>query len=1050
MKNLYQLLFFLLLGASQVALAQDRVISGVVYDGNEPLIGATILEKDSFTNGTATDLDGSFNLTLQGSSNTLIVSSIGYLTREVDVGNTATVSIQLEADITNLEEVVVVGYGTKTKLTSIGAVSSVAREEIRQTPSASLQNTLTGKVTGFVSQQRGGQPGADAAQFYVRGISTFNGDDQTPLILVDDIEYSYTQFSRIDPNEVESITLLKDAATTAIYGIKGANGVILVTTVRGQAGPPKINFRTEVGIQRPTHRPRLLNAYQTALLRNESVANDNRIRGENSRLPFTEQDLEHFKNGTDPYGHPDVDWYDVLFKAYAPMNTTNLDLSGGSDKVRYFVSVGYLNQGGVMRDFTEGDDVNSAYNYKRYNFRSNIDIQATKSLAFKLDVTGNFGQKNAPRFNGVSGAGERAAFSEILNYEQLSPYVYPIYNPDGSYGWWGNSNVPMPGANNIIGRIRYGGYSLDRENYLNFNFSTTKTLDDITPGLSARASISASNENVSNRTMYRPDFPSFHFDPDANTYTPRDPNIYRVLPFTLQYNQGNPLRQTNIQANLAYVRSFGSHNVNGLLLYNQTTKLRPRRGNEDESMHYIPDNFRGFTARLGYNYEERYLIEVSGAYNGSDRFVEKYGLFPAVAVGWNIAEESFISDNLTFLEMLKIKGSLGIVGSDNTGPFKYVYESSYDQRGGVSFGETHNNFVGVYEQLLPNEAVTWEKERKANVGIDFSLFRGKLSGTVEYFDNFRYDILARRNTVPSYFGIVQSTLPPINLGEVSNKGYEAELTHRGQAGNVGYSLRGNISVARNKIVYMDEPPAKYPWIRQTGQPIGAVRQHIWEGYYTQEEVDIIARERELGLTPSIAAPQGIVGAGYLKYSDLNGDGLINLEDKGYFGKPNIPQTNIGLGIGLNYKGITFNALFQSARDFDLRPFHSVIEPWKANVQNFHLKRWTPETAETAEFPVLITDFVGSYMTPDNVSDYWSISGNYIRLKSVEVGYEVPPNFVNRIGLGDIRIYANGYNLLSWSNTYKKYNIDPEVVSNFGGGIYPQQAIYNLGISVSLK
>jgi len=1039
----------LVLGSQLVVQAQGKVISGVVKDGNEPVIGATVLEKGIPTNGTATDLQGRFTVTLTGTSNTLVVSSIGYVTKEINVANTASVTVQLLTDTKALEEVVVVGYGTQTKSTVTGAVSAISRNEIRQTPSASLQNTLTGKVTGFVSQQRGGQPGADAAQFFIRGVSTFNGDDQTPLILVDDIEYSYTQFSRIDPNEVETITILKDAATTAIYGIKGANGVILVTTRRGKTGPPKVSFRTELGIQKPTHVPNFLDAYQTALLRNEAIANTNKINNENRAPEFTTEDLEHFQNGTDPYGHPNVDWYDVLFKTSAPMNTNNLDISGGTEKVKYFLSAGFLNQGGMMRDFTEGNDVNGSFNYKRYNFRSNIDIQATKSLAFKLDVTGNFGQKNAPKV-GSGGPADLATFREVFNWESLSPSAYPIYNPDGSYGT-ANPNSPQAGTNNIVGRLRYGGYNLARENYLNFNFTTIKKLDEITKGLSARASISASNENTSNRTMSRSNFPSFYYNATDDTYTPRDINVYRVMPWALVYDQGDPVRQTNIQANLAYTRSFGVHNINGLLLFNQTTKLRafrPNRG-EDESSNYIPDNFRGFTTRIGYNFKEKYLVEVSGAYNGSDRFLDHYGLFPAVSLGWNLAEESFLR-NVEFINNFKLRGSYGIVGSDNTGRFKYVYNSQYDQRAGISFGDTHNGFTGAYEELLPNTEVTWEKERKANLGLDFSFFNGKLSGTAEYFDNFRYDILAERNTIPSYFGIVRSTLPPVNLGEVSNKGYEAELTHRGEIGKVGYNIRGNISVAKNKIVFMDEAPVLYPWTQQTGNSIGAVRQHIWDGFYTQEEVDIINEERAAGQALTIAAPPGNIGAGYLKYRDLNGDGNINLDDRGYFGKSNIPQTNLGLGFGFNYKGLSFNALFQSARDFDIRPFHSLIEPWKANLKDFHLKRWTPETAETAEFPVLITDFVGSYMTPDQASDFWSIRGNYIRLRSIELGYEIPQILVSRVGLGSARIYANGYNLLSWSKTFDRYGYDPEVISNLDGGIYPQQAIYNIGINVSFK
>nr|WP_294897992.1 TonB-dependent receptor [uncultured Pedobacter sp.] len=1041
MKTLYNFLFILLV-TTHIAFAQNKVISGVIKDGNETVIGATVQEKGVPNNIAITDVDGKFTLMLEGSSKVIVIKSIGYIGKEVSVNKNSTINVQLEQDTKALQEVVVVGYGTQKKLTVSSSISSVSGEEIRQTPSASLQNTLTGKITGFVSQQRSGQPGSDGAEFYIRGVSTFNGAT-TPLVLVDDIEYSYDQFSRIDANEVESITILKDASATAIYGIKGANGVILVTTRRGKAGDAKINFRSEFGVQAPTHVPQLLDAYQSALLRNQAIENDNRIYSTNVPPDFTEADLEHYRTGDDPYGHPDVNWYKTLFKPSAPMNTNNLDISGGSEKLKYFISTGFLNQGGILRDFSEGNDVNTGYNFKRYNFRSNLDIQATSSLSFKLDATGNFGQTNSPNFTTGFNNGETGAFTEVMSYGWLRPSVYPIYNPDGSFGFT-NPNGVAPALNNIIGRLKYGGFTVKRDNYINFNFAVNKTWNKLLKGFSTRVSIASSNSNRAVRSVSRADFPSFYYNPVDQSYTPRDANLYRISPWVQTYDAGNPIQQTNIQGSLNYAGKFGPHNVSGLFLYNQNSSTTP---SSNALQNYIPDNFRGYTMRLGYNFNEKYLLQISGAYNGSDRFTHPYGLFPAVSVGWNVSEEKLIRDHLPFIELLKIRGSYGTVGSDNTGPFKYVYEQVYDQSGGaISLGESDNRFTSIQETLLANENVSWEKERKSDIGVDFSFFKGKLSGTVEYFDNLRYDILARRQTIPSAYGITDAMKPPVNLGKVSNKGFEAEITQRGKLGTLGYSIKGIVSIAKNKIVFEDEVDPKYPWKRQTGQSIGNLAEYVFDGFYTQEDIN----------DPSVAKPAGIVGAGFLKYRDLNNDGIINTDDMGYFGKPNIPQTNLGLNFGLDFKGISLSALLQSARDYDVRPNNDLIGPFSANLQAIHQRSWTPETATTAEFPVLVTNIGGTNMNPNgNESDFWTISGNYIRLRSVELSYQLPSKFVSKIKLGSARIYANGYNLFSKSKSFEKYGFDPELFRAPGTPLtnkvsYPVQAIFNFGFNISLK
>lgn len=1045
MKYIFAFLFVTFIHAAIGSLqAQNIVVKGIVTNDLGPVEGITIYEKDRPQNGTTSNQEGTFQINILGNSKILIFSGIGYLTKEVAVPSDGILNIKMENDAKGMEEIVVVGYGKQRKINLTSSVSSINREEIMQAPTASVQNVLAGRVTGFVSQQRGGQPGRDGAEFFVRGVSTFNGD-QSPLILVDDIESTYEDFSNIDPNEVESISILKDAAATAVYGVKGANGVVLVTTRRGKVGKPNVNFRTEYGIQMPTHVPKILDAANTAMLYNEALKNDALLLGGTYTPLFSDEDIELYRNGQDPYGHPNIDWYSTLIKKYAPMSTSRFDISGGSGTVQYFLSLGYLRQDGLLQDI-RAEGINNNYRFDRYNFRSNLDIKASKSLTFRLDISGNNTAMNAPKFMGQSGSGETAAFYEIYNFESLKPFSYPIYNPDGSYGF-ANPNLMPPGSNNIVGRIAYGGYTRQLQNLINGAISGTQKLDAIIPGLELKALISIVNSNSATRSTSREDFPSYYYDPKTDTYTPRNTNVYRVSPFSYSYDAGTPRRQTTIQANLAYNRSFGDNNVSALLLYNQNSRNRVVTGDDAATASYIPVNFRGYTSRISYNFKNKYLAEFNGSYNGSTRFDanHRWGFFPAGSLGWNIGEEGFMKPLRSVISLLKIRGSYGIVGSDDIGGARNAYQESYTfTSAAYSFGTTHNNRDAIYVGTLGNDNVTWEKERKANIGVDFSFLKNRISGSVDVFSNERYDILTARSTIPFYFGIATDNLPPENIGVVSNKGYELELNYNGKISKeVRLNLKGTYSYAKNKILEMDEVPALYPWKQQTGQSIGSVQQWIWEGFYTQEEVD----------DPNVAKYAGNTIAGFLKYRDLDGDGIISDLDKGYFGRPNLPTTVIGFNTAITYRRLSFSIFLQSALDYDVQIGYNLVAPFKGNLQAIHLKRWTPETAATAEFPALVTNFHGTYMSPGSNSDFWAIKGDYLRIKSMQLTYRLPDEWLKRIGLKNAMIYLNGANLKTWSKTFDRFQLDPEVAR--GGadsgyrGVYPQEAIYNFGINISI-
>ena len=468
-------IFLLLLTCcSLLALAQTRTVRGTVTNGKDPLQGVSVFEKDVTNNGAITDEKGHFQINLRGRG-VLMIQSVGFVTQEVAVNNRNEITITLAVDAKGMEDIVVVGYGTKRKLTNIGAVSGISGDELQQTPTASLQNGLMGRVTGIVTQQRSGQPGSDGAGILIRGLSTTNGPG-TPLIIVDDLEFTGL-LSEIDPDQIANISFLKDASSTAVFGVKGANGVIVITTRRGRNGKPSIMVRSEFGGQRPTFFPKYLDSYQTALLRNEALANDSATTGY-----WTDADLEAFRTGSDPYGHPNVDWADLLLRPYSVQSQNNLNISGGAERAKYFISAGYLFQNGMVKDFTVDEDLNSNYYYKRYNFRSNFDFTATKTLTLNVDLSGNFAERNEPNIGGRNNRNN--VFFEISDYNQLPPFAYQPFNPDGSYG---ANSTPGIYSNNIIGRLALGGYNRAYDNTLTANLRATQKLDFLTKGLSIRA-----------------------------------------------------------------------------------------------------------------------------------------------------------------------------------------------------------------------------------------------------------------------------------------------------------------------------------------------------------------------------------------------------------------------------------------------------------------------------------------------------------------------------------------------------------------------------------
>lgn len=1025
-KLLYAILisFFLL---PAVADAQ-QVVRGVVNGIDGPLHGASVQEKDVAANGMVTLANGSFQLTLRGVTQTIVVTAVGYQDQEINVtGFDTTLVITMSQSARGLDEVIVVGYGTTKKITNTGAVTSVAAADVKNVPSPNIQNTLIGRAPGFISQQRSGQPGRSGAEFYIRGVNSLSGESQKPLIIVDDVEYTYDQVSQLDVNEIESFSILKDASTTAVYGIKGANGVLVITTKRGKTGKPVINFNTEHGLQTTVTTPKFLDAFTVASLRNEAMRNDGI-----TPLDFTDADLEHWRLKDDPYGHADVDWYNAVFKKYAYQTRNSIDISGGTQKVKYFVTGGHTLQNGLLRNFSRGDyeAPKNNYAYQRFTFRSNLDMQATKNLKLRLDVTGRMGTITEPHI-------ATSPLLTIYSFQRLPPYAAPLLNPDGSYPWaFRSRNIYY--ETSLIGRLALQGYDKTFRNELNVLFSADQRLDFITKGLSINGRVAYAGDVSYDRNLYRNNIPAFYYNPVDGSYTIHSNGLYRLEPLTLSGSGQNTIsrKTVNTLGRLNYARSFGSHNVKGMLLYNLdnvTIGNYNRSAGVTAVQEYAPVILQGTTFRAEYNYAQRYLFDVSGAYNGSSQFVGRKtkGFFPALSVGWNIAEEKFLKEHIKFVDLLKIRGSWGITGSDVTVGNTYKTEQLYIIGPNYNFGETSNGFTSIEEGTLGNLDISWEKSRKTNIGLDAQFFENKLSFTVDYFYDYRYDQLYVKDDVLKIIGV---KLPYTNSAITENKGFDGQIGYHNRKENFSYGAVFTFSRAKNKIIYQGEATPRYEYLAKTGRPIGqGFGYHVLGFFQTQQEVDNY---------PHLAGAQ----PGDLKYQDINEDGAIDQQDYRAIGKPNLPQTVLGASLSFGYGGFSVNVLFQGSFDYSYRIGTAQVIPFQANLQEVALGRWTPENAATATFPRLSTILAGP-SSPSNLSDFWMVNNaKYVRLKSLEMGYQIPKRWLQRARINTARIYISGYDLYTWAN-FKLYNQDPEIQSAGSGAVYPVQKIYNAGLQI---
>ena len=1017
---------FLMLLAGQTLWAQQRQVTGIVKDQTgEPIIGASVLEKGS-TNGVITDLDGNFKLTVSNAVKAVLqISYVGYKTQEISVNGKTLLEVVLKEDTELLDEVVVVGYGAQKKESVVGAISQVSSKELLASPAANVSQAIAGKIPGVITTQTSGAPGQDDTKINIRGRATFAGDG-SPLILVDGVERT---FSQIAPDDIETISVLKDASATAVYGVRGANGVMLITTKRGRDQKPEVNLTANWQIQSPTRSDTYLDSYQSVVLLEEALKNDG--------LPsqFSANDIEMYRksaagelSGLDAMLYPNVDWYDEVLKKSAPAQRYNVSVRGGTKRMRYYASAELYDQKGLIKELSQDMYGNSSSpSYRRYAFRANMDLFLTKDLTFSV----NFGTRFEERRG--SNTSESSTFSQTF-YEMnhtpgwLFPVSYEVQNGESTKTLYGGSSQYQ---SNIVAALAKGGYYRATNTINETNFVLDYKMDWLTKGLSAKGMVSFDYDSYYKK-MFKADFATYELN-DRDNYESMDAYNQFNSDGELAYSKENSTTyKLYMEAQVNYARQFGKHDVTAMVLYNQ---------NDYRYNSELAKRYQGLVGRVTYGYDDRYLAEFNAGYNGSENFLQgkRFGFFPAVSLGWRISNEEFMAGTAQWLNNLKIRASYGEVGNDiytvNGTAQRFLYEEKWSQvSNAYYFGSSGK--TGIYESQYPNLGVTWERAHKYNVGLEFGLWNGLLNGNVDVFYEKRNDILTSYLTRPQWVGVA---LAAGNLGETKNSGYEIELKHNNRINeDLSYNVGLTYSHARNEIISMDEPELKTAYRKREGNPISQYFGLIAEGFVTQADLD----------NPDFPVSTfGSVKVGDLKYKDANGDGFIDDRDESRIGYSDIPENTYALSLGVNYKGWGFSVMFQGvdhvSRYYDAEAMYAFVSGGK--VKEHHLERWNPAQSEAynlqhANYPLLHYDNYGDHNQRTN--SFFLKNGSFVRLKNIELSYTLPENWSKVAGMSNCRLYVNANNLITWDHLNNL--TDPE--SN-GSNRYPIMKTVNFGVNI---
>lgn len=1016
MRRIIQLIVFLI-GTCflQEANAQRWSVSGKVTDpAGVPMPGVSVLLKGS-TVATLSDGNGSYTLSIPEKSSILVFSYIGSKTKEVAVSKAGLYNVTMEDAANDLNELVVVGYGSQRKSSVTGSISTLNDKELLQSPVGDLSNALAGRVPGVITKQPAGEPGADAAQIYIRGNATFGNATMEPLFVIDGIVRSFRDFSQMDANEIESVNVLKDASSAAIFGVKGANGVVLVTTKRGKIGKVSASYTMNYGVSQVTRLPKNLGSYEYAVLFNEAKLNDN----PNATPEFSLERLDGFRSGSDPELYPNTNWMDLVLGGTAPRMQHNVSLSGGTEKVKYFTSLGYLNEDGLYKSL----------NYKRYNVRSNLDIQVTNTTRFSVDLSGRMENRQAPPSGGI--------FEHTLR----NPPIYLAKYADG--------RLASPGSypNPLAMISEESGYNRTSSNYLLSNFQLVQDIPGV-KGLSVKG-VMAFDRNFSYNKTWNAWVPLYVKNADG-TFESSAPSKSSL---SKEFGEGQALE---FQAHLNYENRFGKHGISALALFlqkeNQNSGLRGARNSytssalelinfgpaENEVLTDLEDKtgLRSAAVRVNYDYDNKYFIQGSLRRDESENFApgKRTGYFPAVSAGWLVTAEDFMK-GVKVIDYLKIRGSFGQLGSDRI-PSRFGYYNRYDLvPNNYPFGGTLSN--GLMPGAVANANVTWETSTKTDIGFETKFLNNLIGVDFTYFNEERKNILATRSlSVPLSFG---ANLPTENIGKVRNRGVELVLSHNNRlSNNWSYFLSGNLTYAKNKIIEAAEASNVPPGKRITGRPNG--------GQYGYKAIGIFKDMDDYNNSPKTSAFMSSTGPGDIKYQDISGpngvpDGIIDDFDVTYLGGGSLPEIMYGISGGVNYKGFEVSFLLQgAARSQQMLTQNSAWAFYNSGtVTEEWLDRWTPENTN-ASLPRLGLNANGNnYVT----SSFWLKNASYLRLKNVEVAYTFKNEFLAKLKLTGVRVYANGQNLFTITDMK---NVDPENTSSLGW-YYPQQKIFNFGLNV---
>ena len=992
------------------------VLSGKVIDENGEILPGVTVRIVGTQKSVATDINGKFLIEINNEADSVAFSFVGYKTKTIRAGQERTVIIKLEVDKEGrkLNEIVVVGFGSQKKLDVTGAVSTVKVGDLQQSSTPSLSNTLGGRLPGIVTRQSSGEPGYDAANVYIRGFGT--SGNRSPLILVDGVE---RDMNNLNIQEIESVTILKDASATAVYGIRGANGVLLITTKRGVEGKTRITFRTENAILTALRLPQYVNSYQYATLVNQATANV-------GKTPFySDVQLQKYKDGSDPYLYPNVDWTNAVLKKNTLQTINNLSITGGNEKYKFFVNIGYTDIQGIYKEASNNPYATNT-NVHRYNFRSNVDINLAKNLSMELNLGGIIQSSIYP------GNSSGTIFQSLSLTPSLS---YPLLNPDGSYpGSASNADL----SENPFSKSTAHGYVTQLLNTLQSSFVPKWDLSSlVTKGLSVRGLFSSDFYSTMGNVRTK--------QPQTKQYLGKDANgidQYKIVQneTALGYSSNfTGTRAIYTEASINYDRSFGKHSISGLLVANTRDYVNYAAST---SIDNLPYRRIGYASRLTYNYDTRYLAEFNAGYNGSENFPKgrQYGFFPSGALGWYISNEPFWK--IKAISSLKFRGSYGLVGNDQIGGRRFLFLTTINKTATnypLGADQTYNSTGSFAEGTIGNNQVTWEVAKKANIGMDLEMFDGKIVLQVDAFRERRSGILLQRGQIPIVSGLPSNIIPYANLGIVNNKGFESSLTIQNKTKDgFYYSLTGNFTFTRNKIIEDDSPIMAYPYQNSRGNSLDRSYGYVALGLFKDQN--------DINNSPSQTALASVIHPGDIKYKDLNGDGKITSDDRTYIGYARTPEIMFGFGGTIAWKGFDASIFFTGAAHsniilsgFAVTPFSSALNNYNVWTDYFN-NRWIPGADNSkAKYPSVVD---GNNTNNYTTNTLYMRDGSYIRLKSAEIGYNISKGFIKRIGMSDARIFINGINLALWD---KVKVIDPE--SDNGSGGYPLQRSANLGLQV---